>query len=63
MSQLDLFQEPSAGVCSSPPAELRRFGIMDARTGLPVRNDYSGRLDTANRAIYEAAYLAEKGAP
>ena len=57
--QLDLF---APGPPPSPAAlrEEERFGLWDAKCGLPLRNRYSDRLPEERLAAYERGFRAER---
>jgi hypothetical protein len=57
--QLDLFQAPAA-LSATEAREIERFGKVDARTGLGLRNYYSDRLPSDQLEIYQHAFRAER---
>lgn len=63
--QLDLFAPSTAAPVALSAAarrEFEHFGIMDARTGLPLRGpeSFASRITGEKRAVYETAFRAER---
>lgn len=57
--QLDLFATVTSPVTSATLREEARFGKWDAKSGMPLMNYYSSRINGDRFAAYEAAYRAE----
>jgi hypothetical protein len=57
--QLDLFGLP-VSIPDVVLREERRFGQLDAKTGLAIRNHYSNRISGARLAAYEQAFREQR---
>jgi hypothetical protein len=60
-AQLDLFAPPNMAPSPVILRQEERFGMWDAKTGFPLRNDYSERIAGERLAAYERGFRRECG--